>query len=285
MLGKARYTRSRAGNIINFLMLTLVALFMVFPMVFTISNAFKPTNELFMFPPKLLVQNPTLNNFRDFSIVLRDSTIPISRYFFNSVFITAVGVAGQVVLASLAAYVLSKHQFIGQKFLTNIVVVSLMFTGSVTAIPNYVIITKLHLINTYFSIILPAFSSSLGLFLMKQFIDQMIPMSFLEAARMDGAGELYIFFTIVMPICKPAWLTLIIFSFQSLWNNSGGSYIFDEALKTLPYAFSNIAASGLVARAGVTAAVGLIMIIPPIITFLIAQSNVMETMAASGIKE
>ena len=280
-----RFTRSRFGSAINLIILTLIGLFMVFPMVYTFNNAFKPTDELFMFPPNLFVRNPTLDNFLDFSVLMRDSVVPMSRYFINSVLITLIGVTGQVLMASLAAYMISKHDFFGRNVLMEMVIISLMFTGSVTAIPNYVIMTKLHLINTHFSIILPAFCSSMGLFLMKQFIDQMIPFTLLEAARLDGAGELRIFFRIVMPICKPAWMTLIIFSFQSLWNNGGSTFIFDENLKTLPYAFNNIAASGLIARAGVTAAVGLLMILPPIITFIITQSNVLETMATSGMKD
>ncbi len=280
-----RFTRSRFGSAVNLIILMLIGLFMVFPMVYTINNAFKPTDELFMFPPNLFVRNPTLDNFLDFSVLMRDSVVPMSRYFVNSFLITLIGVAGQVVLASLAAYMISKHDFFGRNVLMEMVILSLMFTGSVTAIPNYIIMTKLHLINTHLSIILPAFCSSMGLFLMKQFIDQMIPHSLLEAARLDGAGELYIFFRIVMPICKPAWMTLIIFSFQSLWNNAGSTYIFDEELKTLPYAFNNVASSGLIARAGVTAAVGLLMILPPIVTFVITQSNVLETMATSGIKD
>ena len=280
-----RFARSRTGNILNFILLTLIAAFMVFPMVYTINNAFKPTNELFLFPPRLFVQHPTLGNFRDFNILMRDSVTPLSRYFFNSAYITALGVTGQVILASLAAYTISKHDFFGKNVLMETVILSLMFTGAVVAIPNYIIMTKLHLINTHLSIILPAFSSSLGLFLMKQFIDQMVPQSLLEAARIDGAGEMRLFFRIVMPICRPAWMTLIIFSFQSLWNNTGGSYIFDEELKTLPYAFNNIASSGLVARTGVTAAVALLMLLPPVITFILSQSSVMETMATSGIKD
>ena len=280
-----RFTRSRFGSAVNLFILVLIGLFMVFPMVYTINNAFKPTDELFMFPPNLFVHNPTLDNFLDFSVLMRDSVVPMSRYFINSVLITLIGVTGQVLLASLAAYMISKHDFFGRNVLMEMVVISLMFTGSVTAIPSYVIMTKLHLINTHFSIILPAFCSSMGLFLMKQFIDQMIPFTLLEAARLDGAGELRIFFGIVMPICKPAWMTLIIFSFQSLWNNGGSTFIFDESLKTLPYAFNNIAASGLIARAGVTAAVGLLMILPPIVTFIITQSNVLETMATSGMKD
>lgn len=280
-----RFTRSRAGDVLNIIVLVLVAAFMAFPLIFAVSNAFKPVEELFVFPPRLIVKNPSLVNFRNLSIMMRESTVPLSRNFFNSVFITVIGVGGQVILASLTAYVLSKHDFYGRRFLMEVVITSLMFTGSVIMIPSYIIVTKLHLINTHFSIILPAFYSSMGLFLMKQFIDSSIPDVLLEAAKIDGAGEMKMFFGIVMPLCKPAWLTLFIFSFQTLWNSDGGAYIFDDELKLLPSALSNISNSGAVARAGVSGAVSLIMLIPPIVTFLITQSNVLETMASSGIKD
>ena len=282
---KVNRARSGFGNVMNFLFLALIAAFMMFPMLYIINNAFKPMDELFRYPPTLFVRNPTFDNFRNFASALSDTVIPITRYLFNSVFITGVGVLGQIVIASIAAYFISKHNFFGRKFLMEIVVTSLMFTGAVIAIPNYVIMTKFNLINSHLSIILPAFCSSMGLFLMKQFMDQMIPFTLLEAARIDGAGELTIFAKIVMPICKPAWLTMLVFSFQGIWANTGGTYIFDESLKTLPHALNNIVSNGLIAMQGVSAAVELIMIIPPIVVFLISQSNVLDTMATSGIKD
>lgn len=282
---KVNRARSGFGDVMNFLFLILVAAFMVFPLVYIINNAFKPMEELFKFPPTLFVRNPTLENFQNFGTALSNTVVPISRYLFNSVFITGVGVLGQIGIASLAAYFISKHNFFGRNFLMEIVVTSLMFTGAVIAIPSYVIMTKFHLINSHLSIILPSFCSSMGLFLMKQFMDQMIPFTLLEAARIDGAGELKIFAKIVMPICKPAWLTMLVFSFQGIWANSGGTYIFDESLKTLPHALNNIVSNGLIAMQGVSAAVALLMILPPIIVFLISQSNVLDTMATSGIKD
>ena len=284
-IAKVNQARSGFGKITNFLFLALIAAFMAFPLIYAINSAFKPLNELFLFPPKLFVRNPTLDNFRNFGTALGDAVMPISRYLFNSVFITGVGVFGQIIVASLAAYFISKHNFFGRKFLMEIVVTSLLFTGSVVAIPSYVIMTKLDLINSHASIILPSICSSMGLFLMKQFMDQMIPVTLLEAARIDGAGEIKIFAQIAMPICKPAWLTMLVFSFQSIWGNSGGTFIFDETLKTLPHALTNIVSNGLIAMQGVSAAVSLLMIIPPIVVFIISQSNVLDTMATSGIKD
>lgn len=282
-LGSKSY-RSTVGNIGIFLFLFVFALFMVLPMVFIFSNAFKPLSELFIFPPKLFPQNPTLDNFSNLSALLGDSWLPFSRYILNSVLITLAGTTGNIIFASMAAYILSKKKFPGKDTLFQIVVLSLLFSGTVTGIPNYIIMTKLGLINTLWSLILPVLPSSMGLFLMKQFMDQMVPDTLLEAAALDGAGENRIFLQIVMPMVKPAWLTQLIFSFQGIWGTTGGIFIFDEDLKTLPTALSNIVSGGI-ARTGVTAAVSLIMILPPIIVFLFSQSNVMQTMTSSGIKE
>lgn len=276
--------RSIGGNIGAFLFLLLIALFMLLPLVFVVSSAFKPLSELFIFPPKLFPMNPTFDNFKDLSSLLGDSWLPFSRYVFNSLSVTAVGTFGNIIFSSMAAYVLSKHKFPGKNIIFNTVVLSLLFSTVVTGIPNYIIITKLHMINTVWALILPLLPSSLGLFLMKQFMDQMIPDTLLEAARLDGAGENRIFFHICMPLVKPAIMTLLIYSFQGIWNSTGGSYIFDEKLKTLPTALNNIITSGI-SRTGVSSAVSLLLILPPIAVFLVAQSNVMQTMATSGMKD
>lgn len=164
-----------------------------------------------------------------------------------------------------------------------IIVTALMFSGQVTAIPNYLIMSKIGWLDHYVAIVVPALAKPLGLFLMKQFMEQ-IPDTLLEAARIDGASEVHTFFRIAMPQVKSAWLTLIIFSFQDLWNAQGANYIYSEELKTLPYALSQIAAGGI-SRAGATAAVTVIMMIVPIVIFVVSQSNIIETMASSGIKE
>ena len=201
---KSRFSRSSFGNVVNLLFLLIIAAFMAIPVVYTVSNAFKPLNELFLFPPKLFVRDPTMENFLGINSIMRQSWIPLLRYVLNSIVVTGIGVLGQIVFASLAAFVLSKEEFPGRNMLNKIVVFSLMFSGGVTAIPNYIIFSKLGMINSQLSLILPAFCNSLGLFLMKQFIDQMVPMPLLEAARIDGAGEFCIFSRIVMPLCKPA---------------------------------------------------------------------------------
>lgn len=281
-----RLNRSWGVDILLFILLGGVAVFMSLPLVFTISNAFKPLDEIFTFPPKFFVRNPTLKNFTDLVGIFSDSWVPFSRYVFNTFFIAIVGTTGHVLLASMAAYPLAKINFPGRKILFSIVVLSLMFTAYVTQVPNYMIISYLGLINTYWAILLPAFSMTLGLYLMKQFMEQ-IPDSLLEAGKIDGASEYRIYWQIVMPIVRPAWLTLIIFSLQNLWTNgsvTSHKYIYSEQLKTVDYVFGQIASGGIV-RTGPVAAVTFLMMLVPITVFIITQSSIIQTMSTSGLKE
>lgn len=276
--------RSTAGNVGVFIVLSLFGAFMLLPMVYTISSSLKPLDELWVFPPRFFVRNPTFQNFRDLARLLGDSLVPFSRYLFNTVMISVVGTIGHVILASMAAFSFSMHEYPGSKFMFRTVVLALLFNGTVLAIPNFMIMTWLDLLDSPLAFIIPAFGSSLGLYLMKQFMEQMIQPSLMEAARIDGASEFRIFWQIVMPIVKPAWLTLIIFSFRDLWNISANVYIYSDNWKTLNYAMSQILAGG-VARAGVGTAAAVVMMIVPITIFIITQSQVVETMGASGMKE
>lgn len=278
-----RVSRSTGGNIFNIIFLSILAVIMLVPMLYVVNNAFKPLDELYLYPPKIFVQNPTLDNLRSLFGAMNNSWVPITRHLFNTLLVTLAGTAGHVILASMAAYVLEKHDFYGRNIFFNAVVISMLFSSTVTSIPNFVIMSKLGLIDSYLALIIPAFGSSLGLFLMKQFMET-VPNPMLEAAKMDGAGEIVIFFKIVMPSVKPAWLTLIIFSFQSLWNSTGGVLIRSEELKPLPYALNQIVSGGY-ARAGAAAAVSLVLMIVPIIVFVVSQSQILDTMSTSGIKE
>ena len=281
---RPRLNRSLGGNVLIALFLAVLGLFMALPMIYAVCSSLKPLDELWIFPPRFLVRHPTLKNFSDLFTLMAQSWVPFLRYVFNTVLVSVLGTAGHVLIASLAAYALSKHDFYGRSFLFKLVELSLMFSAAVTAIPSYLIMTRLHMINTYWSLILPAFSGSLGLFLMKQFMDSMIPATVLESARLDGAGEWRIFRAIVMPMVKPAWLTLIVFSFQGLWNIGTTTYIYSEKLKTLNYAISQILAGGI-ARAGAGAAAAVMMMVVPVLVFVVTQSSVIETMSTSGMKE
>jgi ABC-type glycerol-3-phosphate transport system permease component len=277
-----RKNRSLTMDITLVVFLGLFGLFSIWPLLFIINNAFKPLNEIFLFPPKLFVMKPTMNNFRDLSQALTTSWVPFSRYIFNTVFIMVVGTAGSVIIGSLAAFPLAKYRFPGSALMSSIIVYALMFSTAVTAIPNYIIMARLHLLDTYWAVTLPAIGSTLGVFLMRNFMVQ-IPDSLIEAAKIDGAGELSVFWTVAMPMSKPAWITLIILSFQNLWGTTGGTFLYTEKLKPVSYALSQIISAG-VARTGVAAAVSLVMLAVPVAVFIISQSNVIETMATSGIK-
>ena len=280
---KKRLNRSMGGTIALFMLLAIFAFFMSFPLLLTIMNALKPLDELFYFPPRFFVRNPTLNNFADLLVLMSSSWVPFSRYILNTVIITGCGVIGHVIIASMAAYPLAKNKFPLGKTLFSIVVLSLMFSGAVTGVPNYMIISALGINNTYLAIILPAFSGSLGLFLMKQFMEQ-IPDSLVESARLDGASEYRIYWSIIMPNVKPAWLTLVILMFQSLWGTTGGVFLRSEQLKPLSYALNQIVTGGI-ARVGPGSAVAMFMMIVPIVIFIVSQSKIIETMASSGMKE
>lgn len=256
---------------------------MALPIVLSVSNSLKPLEELFVFPPKFFVRNPTIDNFRDLFNLMSESWVPFTRYLFNTVFVTFAGTMGHLLIASMCAFALAKHKFPGSKLIFGVIVTALMFSAQVTAIPNYLIMSGLGWLDTYLSLIMPAIAKPLGLFLMKQFMEQ-IPDALLEAARMDGAKELQVFYKVALPQVKPALLTLLIFSFQDLWNLQGSNYIYSEELKTLPYALNQIAAAGI-SRSGVTAAVTVVMMVVPIVLFMLCQSNIVETMASSGIKD
>lgn len=282
-LRTGRPNRSVAGNTLLFIIMGIFGVLMALPLVMIVNNALKPLDELFQYPPQLFVKNPTLDNFVDLFVAMNSSWVPFSRYILNTIIITVGGTAGHVILASMAAFPLSKHNFKGRDLLFNMVVLSMMFSWTVTQIPNYMIISWLGLNNTYWALILPAAAYGMGLYLMKQFMDQ-IPNSLLESARLDGANEPAVFMKIVMPNVKPAWLTLAIFQFQQMWGNTGSTFLRDEELKPLQFALQQIAAGGT-ARAGASAAVTFIIAAVPIIFFLICQSNVLETMTTSGMKD
>ena len=278
-----KLNRSMAGNTLLFVLMGICGVAMAIPLVMAVNNALKPLDELFQFPPKIFVRNPTLENFSDLFILMNDTWVPFSRYMLNTIIITGGGMVGHVVIASLAAYPLAKHNFPGKKILFQMVVLSMMFSWTVTQTPQYMIISWLGINNSYWALILPACSFGMGLYLMKQFMEQ-LPDSLMESARLDGATEFKIFWSIVMPNVKPAWLTLAIFQFQQMWGNTGGTFLRDEQLKPLQYALYQITAGGA-ARAGAGAAVTFIIAAVPITFFLICQSNVLETMTSSGMKE
>ena len=276
--------RSVGGDAGITVILAIFGLFMFLPMYYTIIQSLKPMDELFYFPPRFYVANPTLDNFKSLFNLMADSWVPFSRYIFNTVLISVGGTFGNLVLSSLSAYALAKIDFPGSKFLFQVIQKSLMINAVVTGLVNFITLSYMGWIDTYLALIIPAWGSTLGLYLMKQFMETNVTTEVLESARLDGASELRTFWSIAMPMVKPAWLTLIIYSFQGLWNMGQTNLIYSEQLKTLNYAISQINAGGI-ARSGSSAAATVVMMMVPILVFVVSQSNIIETMGSSGMKD
>ncbi len=281
---KVVLNRSAGGDFGITLMLVILGIIMFVPMYFVVMQSFKPLDELWIFPPKFYVINPTPKNYSDLFKLMSTSWVPFSRYIFNTVLITAAGTFGNLAFGSLAAYALAKIPFPGRAIMFQTIVKSLMFVSTVTGIANFITFKMLGLIDNILAIILPTFCSTLGLYLMKQFMESSVSDQVLESARLDGAKEFRVFWTIAMPMVKPAWLTLIVYSFQGLWNTGSSIYIHSEQWKTFNYAISQILSAGIV-RAGAGTAAMVIMMIVPITVFIISQSQIIETMSASGMKD
>lgn len=271
-----------------YLYLIPLALFMLLPIIYIFSHAFKPVNELFAYPPKIFVSRPTLDNFRDLFRQTSNSGIPFSRYLFNSIVVTGIGVGSTVILLSLAGYALSKLKFKFKKVLFEINQVALMFVGTAVTIPSFLVIINIGIGNTYLAHILPILALPVGLFLVKQFVDQ-VPDSLIEAAKLDGASEFQIYRHVILPIIKPALATIGILAFQRFWNDvmTSNLYVDDESKKTLAFFLTTISSNvsnNPIAGRGMQAAASLLMFLPNLIIFIFIQNKVMDTMAHSGIK-
>ncbi len=281
---KVVLSRSAGGDVGITIMLTLLGAFMVLPMVYVIMQSLKPLDELWMYPPRFYVMNPTFSNFKDLFGLMNTSWVPFSRYIFNTVFTSLCGTFGHLFIASMAAYALAKIKFPGGKAIFKTIQTSLMFHSTVTAVTSFILMSAFKMIDSYLAIIIPAWGSTLGLYLMKQFMDSGVSDAVLESARLDGASELRTYWTIAMPMVKPAWLTLIVYCFQGLWNQGASIYIYSEQLKSSNYAIGQITAGGI-KRAGASAAATVLMMAVPILVFVITQSNIIETMGTSGMKD
>ena len=278
-----RLNRSLWGNGIAIFFLLCLGAFMLLPLVYTTTSAFKPPEEFYVFPPRLYAVNPTGTNFLDLWDIMANLRVPLSRYVYNTMFTALLGTVLSVLFGLMGAYVLSKHRFPGRKAIDRIIVVALLYSGNVLAVPRYLIISRLHWLDTSMAVLAPMLASTMSIFLLRQFMST-VPNAMLESAKIDGAGEMRICFQMVAPTVKPAWITVIILNFQTLWNTTGSTVIFTESKKMLPTAIQQIAASGI-SRAGAGAAGTLLMILPPVLVFVLFQRQILETMASSGIKE
>jgi ABC-type glycerol-3-phosphate transport system permease component len=272
-----------------YLLLLPLAAVMMLPVIFIFSTAFKPPDELFAFPPRFLVINPTLENFTDLLSAMAISGVPVGRYLFNSILIALVTVTTSILVSSMAAYALSKKRFKLKQLLFAINTVALMFVPIAVTIPRFLVIEELHLFDNFWVHILPVLAMPVGLFLLKQFMDS-IPDEVIESAQIDGATDWQIYWSIVLPMIRPAIATIAIITFQAAWNNTETStlYVVDESLKTFAFYASTLATADTgadaVAGQGIAAAAALIMFLPNLVIFIFLQSQVMSTMSRSGIK-
>lgn len=284
---KINPTRLHRSQLPFFLFLVPFSVLMLLPILFIINHAFKPRSELFAYPPRFFVVNPTFDNFNELSRLVSASGVPFSRYFVNSLLVTIIGVTLAIFITAFSAYALSKLKFRGKKVLFEINTLALMFVPIAVQIPRYLIIARSGLIDTYAAHILPVIVMPVAMFLIKQFIDQ-TPNEIIESAKIDGASEMQIFMKIVLPVIAPAIATVGILAFQAIWNDVSTSvlYINDESKRTLAFYMQSLTSvqGNTVAGQGMAAAASLIMFIPNLVLFIILQGKVMNTMAHSGIK-
>lgn len=271
-----------------YLFMLLMVAFTALPLIYVVSSAFKPVDELFLFPPRFFVRNPTTKNFSDLVMSLGSSTIPFLRYVYNSVVISVAVVVSTVVVCSMGAYALSKHRVPASGVIFKIIIAALMFSPHVTTIPRYLVVNALGLYDSYLALIITQVAVAYNFFLMKQFLDQ-FPNEIMESGRIDGANEWRLFWKIVMPSQGPAIATLVVMTFVSCWNDYFTPLIYtsSQTMKTLPLALQTIAGGAAavnVGRAGAVAAATLLMIVPVVVLFTIMQGKVMATMTHSGIK-
>lgn len=267
-------------------LLVPISVFMILPLVYVIGQAFKPLSELFLFPPRFIVSNPTLDNFARLFRTASGTGVPMTRYLFNSLVVTSITIFATLLITLMTGYALSKKKFKLKKALFQINQTALMFVATAVAIPRYLVVTGLGMTNSFAAHIIPYLAMPVGLFLVKQFIDQ-IPNELIDAARVDGASDWQIYRKIVVPLIKPAIATIMILSFQSVWNSADTSatYINADVKKTFAFYMGTLTTNtNAVAGQGMAAAASLIMFLPNLVIFIIMQSKVMDTMAHSGIK-
>lgn len=268
-----------------YLILVPLGIFMILPVIYVINQAFKPLGELYAFPPTIFVKNPTLKNFQDLFALSGTTGVPMSRYLLNSVVITILTIIINLIITISAAYAFSKKKFRLKNALFNINQMALMFVATAVAVPRYIVIDKTGLMDNWLAHILPLIAMPVGLFLVKQFVDQ-IPDALIEAAVMDGAKDFRIIQKVIVPLTKPALATTVVLTFQAVWQatEASNNFISNDTMRTLAFYLNSLSTNNAVAATGMTAAASVILFLPNLIIFVIMQSKVMNTMTHSGIK-
>ncbi|MFH0993867.1 MAG: carbohydrate ABC transporter permease [bacterium] len=272
---------------IKFLLILLPMIVVtILPLFFIVNHAFKPLDDLFAYPPKIFASRLTFDNFRNLFAAASQTGVPFSRYFFNSLIVSVLVIFLSMLIGSLAAYSFSFLKYKGKKTMFLINQIAIMIVPVAVAVPRFIVMSGLGFTNTLFAHVIPLLAMPIGVFLLKQFMDQ-VPRELYEASVIDGANNFQIYRSVVLPLVKPALATVAILAFQASWNNGETSdlYVTNEALKTLPYYFSTLTlGTSSIAAQGMSAAANLLMFAPNIIPFIILQNSVMNTMAYSGIK-
>lgn len=278
--------RIQRSQLPAYIALTPMVLLSLLPILYIVFTAFKPIGELFAYPPKFITLRPTFDNFRKLFEASENTVFPLSMYLFNSVVSTVLVVVLGMAIALSAAYVLSKKRFRGRELIFKMNTLSMMFVATAVSIPRYLVVKEVGLLDSFFANVIPMLALPVGVFLLKQFVDQ-LPDALVEAAKIDGANDYQIILKIVLPIVKPAMATVAILLFQNSWNSMEASNLFinTESLKTFAFYMNSLSNSGNgVAGVGMSAAAALLMFLPNVILFVIMQSKVMSTMAHSGLK-
>jgi len=280
----SRTTGARAGaRVRRGLVLALYALGLVVvagPFAWMVAGSFKTAPELHRFPPTLLPAAPTLDNYRT---LLEKLDFPL--YAFNSVVVAAFVVGGNLLFCSMLGYALTKLRFAGRDQVFLLVMATLMVPSTVTLVPLFVLMSAIGLVNTYPGLILPFAAGPFGVFLMRQFIGE-IPDDLVEAARMDGAGELRIFRSVVMPLCRAPLATLGIFTFLASWNNFLWPLVVStsERMYTLPVGVATFSIGQHSSDYGTLMAGAVILVAPVVVVFLLLQRHFTQGIAMTGIK-
>lgn len=274
------WKRFRKAHGITYVILTLIGIVWVFPFFWMILGSLKTQREIMAVPPTLLPKEPTLGNFTQWFTQLH-----FGNYFTNSLVVALFTMLGNLVFCSMVGYALAKIDFAGKNVLFFLVMVTLMVPSVATFIPLFVIISNLHMLNTYFALILPFLTQPIGVFLMRQFM-QSIPDALLEAGRIDGAGELRIFFQIVLPQCKPPLATLAVLTFLSSWNNFLWPLVAAQSNKmyTLPVALSLYSTGQNATNYSVLLAGAVLVVTPILLLFIFLQRYFIQGVTMSGIK-
>lgn len=275
--------RGRVRTPVLYTVASLGLLVMSAPFLWMALSAFKTRRDLTASPPVWIPSEWTLSNFT----ALLDQ-FDMERYFLNSLIVAVLVTLCNLLFCSMLGYALAKLEFTGRSKVFGVVLAALMVPGNLLILPLYVLMTKLGLIDTYAGLVLPFAAGAFGVFLMRQFM-QSIPDELLEAARIDGAGEWYIFCRIVLPLVKPALATLTIFTFLGSWNNFVWPLIAtnDPDKYTLPVAlatFANDPNRTVGGGNGMLMAGSLLVVLPVLLVFVVLQRHFTQGIATAGLK-